>query len=97
MATRQKQPAAPVDRRSVTEHLDDVLPRIDLPQGAYAASVIACATPLDLLTLARNKHVASVLLGRLSDTVAVVDPEGMPELEARLLRAEIAAAWEDAP
>lgn len=68
--------------------LDKLLPRITPsaePEWHANAAVLETAEPSQLAELAADKKVRPFLLGRLSDTVALVDPGQADALEKTLL------------
>jgi len=67
--------------------LDAILPRIEpeTDELHVHAAVLETADPAQLMELAADGKIRRFLLGRLSDTVALVDPGRADELERALL------------
>jgi hypothetical protein len=72
---------------SSTDILDSLLPLLQ-PEGRELhlnAAIVEMADPAQLAELAANPRIRRLLLARLSDTVALVDPGHAGEIEAALL------------
>ncbi len=68
--------------------LDSLLPLIvpaDSPEWHANAAILETAAPSQLAELAADGKIRRYLLGRLSDTVALVDPGQADALEQALL------------
>jgi hypothetical protein len=72
---------------STCETLDSLLPRLAPRQNEIHvnATVLEVAEPAQLAELAADGKVRRFLLGRLSDTAALVDPHSAKLLEDALL------------
>ncbi len=75
--------------RTPNAMLDERLPLLQVRQAErhLNASLVEVSDPLQLVELASNPKVRRYLLGRLSDTVALVDP-GHTDALAKALLAE---------
>ncbi|MGF1580955.1 MAG: hypothetical protein ACFCD0_16450 [Gemmataceae bacterium] len=74
---------------SFTKTLDSLLPRLE-PQGKELhlnAALVEVSDPSQLAELATNGKVRRYLLGRLSDTVALVEPGCEKKVEEALFAA----------
>ena len=72
---------------SVTKTLDSLLPRLEPGRGELHlnASLLEVSEPAQLVELAADGKIRRFLLGRLSDTAALVDPGCAKQLEEALL------------
>ncbi|MFV2071011.1 MAG: hypothetical protein ACC645_28925 [Pirellulales bacterium] len=72
---------------SVTKRLDSLLPRLepDRDELHLNASLLEASEPAQLAELAADGKIRRFLLGRLSDTAALVDPACGKPLEEALL------------
>lgn len=74
---------------SVTRTLDSLLPRLE-PQRSELhlnASLLEVSEPAQLAELAADTKIRRFLLGRVSNTAALVDPGCAKQLEEALLAA----------
>jgi hypothetical protein len=71
----------------VTRTLDSLLPRLETDHSELHlnATLLEVAEPAQLAELAADGKISRFLLGRLSDTVALVDPGCAKQLEEALL------------
>ena len=74
---------------STTEVLDSLLPLVEPngPELHLGAAILEVAEPALLTELAADSRIRRYLLGRLSDTVALVDPGQARDIESALLDA----------
>ena len=74
---------------SVTRTLDSLLPRLEPQRGEVHlnASLLEVYEPAQLAELAADGKIRRFLLGRVSDTAALVDPGCERQLEEALLAA----------
>ena len=74
---------------SVTKTLDSLLPRFEPRRGEVHvnASLLEVSEPAQLAELAADGKIRRFLLGRVSDTVALVDPGCAKQVEEALLAA----------
>jgi hypothetical protein len=72
---------------SITRVLDSLLPRLEPERRELHlnAALLEVSEPAQLAELASDGKIRRFLLGRLSDTVALVDPGCAKQLEAALL------------
>ncbi len=72
---------------SVTQTLDSLLPRLESRCGELHlnASLLETSEPAQLAELAADGKIRRFLLGRLSETAALVDPGCEKQLEESLL------------
>ena len=72
---------------SATKTLDSLLPRLEPPRNELHlnATVLEVSEPAQLAELAADGKIRRFLLGRLSDTAALVDPGCAKQVEEALL------------
>lgn len=72
---------------AATKTLDSLLPRLESGRDELHvnASLLEVSEPAQLAELAADGKIRRFLLGRLSDTVALVDPGSAKQVEEALL------------
>ena len=72
---------------SVTKMLDSLLPRLEPGRCELHlnASLLEVSEPAQVVELAADRKIRRFLLGRLSDTAALVDPGCAKQVEEALL------------